>query len=293
MITFFLQHIQYEKRCSPHTLKAYQTDLLQLESYLKDTYEVFEIKQADSQQVRSWVAHLVETGLDSKSVNRKIATLRTFYAFLLQKQQISQDPTRKLKVLKTEKPLPTFVRQTDMERLLDELPFAEGFEGLRDRVVLEILYGTGIRLAELLGLKDADVNTYEKTLIVLGKRNKQRIMPIHEKLFKLIQSYRAEKRAIFGIEVANRLIVTVDGKEAYPMLIQRIVKKYLSQSTSLDKKSPHILRHSFATHLLNNGADLRGIKDLLGHSSLAATQIYTHNSIEELKKSHKLAHPKA
>lgn len=290
MVTFFLQHIKYEKRCSHHTLTAYRTDIEQFAAYLVESYELTAPERADAQMVRSWIASLSEAKLDNRTINRKIATLRAFFDFLLRQRVIEQDPMLKTKALKTDRTLPQFVKEPEMTNLLDKVEFPEGFAGMRDKLVMELLYGTGIRLSELIGLKDSDVNAYEATITVLGKRNKHRIIPLNVSLLHEIQAYQAEKNAQF---VCENLIVSDTGNPAYPVMIQRITKRYLSLVTSLEKKSPHVLRHTFATHLLNRGADLNAIKDLLGHTSLAATQVYTHNSVEQLKKVYKQAHPKA
>lgn len=293
MVSFFLQHIRYEKRCSHHTLTAYGSDLEQFGRYLTEHYELERPETADFQQIRSWIAHLAESGLENRSINRKIATLRAFFGFLLRKKHRADDPMLKIRALKTDRSLPTFVKETEMATLLDDVEFPDDFAGVRDKLVLELLYGTGIRLSELIGLKDSDLNVYDRTIIVLGKRNKHRVVPLNATLFTLIRSYQAFKEKTFGGGSENRLIVADTGVAAYPVLIQRIVKRYLSLVTSLEKKSPHVLRHTFATHLLNRGADLNAIKDLLGHTSLAATQVYTHNSIEKLKEAYQQAHPKA
>jgi integrase/recombinase XerC len=290
----FLEHIRYEKRLSHHTLTAYQKDLEQFAAFLKAESNLEEAEKASFLNIRSWIVSLVEAGLDKTSVNRKIATLRSYYGFLLRRKIITEDPTIKVQALKTSKKLPVYVEEKPMESLLEEVDFPDDFAGMRDKLVLELLYGTGIRLAELIGLKTADINLYEKTIMVLGKRNKHRIVPITQTLFQLIQDYSQRKESEFeGKADPIYLIVSDQGIQAYPVLIQRIVKKYLNVVTTLEKKSPHVLRHTFATHLLNRGADLNAIKDLLGHSSLAATQIYTHNSIEKLKKTYDQAHPKA
>lgn len=293
MLTFFLQHIKYEKRCSEYTLTAYRTDLEQFITYLSESYELEEPERADFQMIRSWIAQLVEGGFDNRSVNRKIATLRSYYAFLLRQKVVSQDPMQKIKALKTDRSLPVFLKEQEMGTLLDDVEFPDDFSGQRDKVILELLYGTGIRLSELIGLKEPDVNPYERTILVLGKRNKHRIIPLNQALFVLLQQYLDTKKLLFPESTDNALIVTDMGVKAYPVFIQRIVKKYLNLVSSLPQKSPHVLRHTFATHLLNRGADLNAIKDLLGHSSLSATQIYTHNSVEQLKKVYKQAHPKA
>ena len=290
----FLNHIRYEKRLSHHTITAYSTDLEQFDLFLRTEFSLETPGTADFRQIRAWVVSLVESGLDKTSVNRKIATLRSFYGYLLRKKAIDLDPTLKIQALKTSKKLPIYVEEKPMETLLDDVEFTDDFSGLRDKLVLELLYGTGIRLSELIGLKIADVNLYEKTILVLGKRNKHRVVPLTAASFALVQHYITAKDTELGDKAdLNSLIVSDQGNPAYPVMIQRIVKRYLTLVTTLDKKSPHVLRHSFATHLLNRGADLNAIKDLLGHSSLAATQIYTHSSLEQLKKTYDQAHPKA
>ncbi len=290
----FLQYIRYEKRLSQHTLTAYAGDLEQFCVFLNDECAISQPELADFRHLRSWIVSLVESELDKSSVNRKIATLRAFYGFLLRRKVIDFDPTVKIQALKASKKLPQYVEEKPMEMLLSDTEFPDTFEGLRDKLVLELLYGTGIRLSELIGLKTVDVNLYNKTITVLGKRNKHRIIPLTQPLFDLIQQYMTLKEQEFlGQADQTVLIVSDKGVAVYPMLIQRIVKRHLNLVTTLEKKSPHVLRHSFATHLLNRGADLNAIKDLLGHSSLAATQIYTHTSLEQLKKTYDQAHPKA
>lgn len=290
----FIQYIRYEKRLSHHTLTAYGNDLEQFGRFLLAECAIEQPERADFRHIRSWIVSLVESGLDKSSVNRKIATLRAFYGFLLRRKIIDLDPTLKIQALKASKKLPQYVEEKPMEMLLNDTEFPDTFEGTRDKLVLELLYGTGIRLSELIGLKVADVNLFDKTITVLGKRNKHRIIPLTQPLLALVQQYTALKEQEFdGQADPGALIVSDKGVPAYPVLIQRIVKKHLAVVTTLEKKSPHVLRHSFATHLLNRGADLNAIKDLLGHSSLAATQIYTHTSLEQLKKTYDQAHPKA
>ncbi|MBN8826974.1 MULTISPECIES: tyrosine-type recombinase/integrase [unclassified Spirosoma] len=290
----FLTHIRYEKRLSHHTLTAYAKDLEQFTEFLHTECNVDQPERADFRHIRSWIVSLVEADLDKSSVNRKIATLRSFYGFLLRRKVIDQDPMAKIQALKASKKLPQYIEEKPMETLLSEVEFPDTFEGIRDKLVLELLYGTGIRLSELIGLKTVDVNLYEKTILVLGKRNKHRIVPLTQPLFELIQAYNQVKETEFSGQADNTVLIVSDkGVAAYPVLIQRIVKRHLELVTTLEKKSPHVLRHSFATHLLNRGADLNAIKDLLGHSSLAATQIYTHTSLEQLKKTYDQAHPKA
>ena len=289
----FLYHIRYEKRLSQHTLTAYSTDLAQFNLFLNEEFNQENPDKAEFRQVRGWIVKLVEADMDRSSVNRKIATLRSFFGYLMRRKVIQADPMLKIQALKTSKKLPVFVEEKPMETLLDDVEFEADFAGQRDKLVLELLYGTGIRLSELIGLKTADVNHYERTITVLGKRNKHRIIPMPPSLTDLVRTYVTLKESTFsGKADALPLIVSDQGVTAYPMLIQRIVKRYLNLVTTLEKQSPHVLRHSFATHLLNRGADLNAIKDLLGHSSLAATQIYTHTSLEQLRKTYEQAHPK-
>jgi integrase/recombinase XerC len=293
MVSFFLQHIKFEKRLSHHTIIAYESDLSQFTAYLKFQYENSEPEKADFQQIRSWIVTLSDEKLEKKSINRKIATLRSYYNFLLRRKVIQIDPMLKIKALKADKTLPKYVEEKPMDNLLDNVEFSDDFEGTRDKLILELLYGTGIRLSELLGIKIIDFNFYNNHLTVLGKRNKQRIIPLNSPLVGLIKNYLIKRSEVAQIPDNQTLVLTELGYDAYPMLIQRIVKKHLNLVTTLEQKSPHVLRHTFATHLLNRGADLNAIKDLLGHSSLAATQIYTHNSIDKIKKIYQKAHPKA
>lgn len=290
----FLQHIRFEKRLSQHTITAYTGDMAQFSQFLTTECNVDQPERADFRHIRSWIVSLVEGGMDKSSVNRKIATLRAFFGYLLRRKVIDVDPMTKIQALKTSRKLPVYVEEKPMETLLDEVDFADTFEGLRDKLVIELLYGTGIRLSELIGLKTSDVNLYNRSITVLGKRNKHRLIPLTATLYELIQRYTDRKQSEFDGQADNTVLIVSDkGVGAYPVLIQRIVKKHLSVVTTLEKKSPHVLRHTFATHLLNRGGDLNAIKDLLGHSSLAATQIYTHTSLEQLKKTYDQAHPKA
>ena len=286
----FLDHLRYEKRLSEHTLTAYAGDLDQLGKYLLFQYECDRPETATAPMLRSWLVSLVEEGLNATSVNRKMATLRSFYGFLRRRQLIVDNPARNLISLKTKRKLPAFVEEKAMELLFDEVDFAEDFPGLRDRVILELLYGTGMRLSELLALEVKDIDISSRIVRVMGKRSKERLIPITTSLANLLGQYTEARTPA---ESTDRLILTDKGKPAYPVFVQRTVKKHLSAVTTLSQKSPHVLRHTYATHLLNRGADLNAIKELLGHANLAATQIYTHNSIEKLKKSHQQAHPKA
>ncbi|MFY0605726.1 MAG: tyrosine-type recombinase/integrase [Cyclobacteriaceae bacterium] len=291
MIDSFLKYLRYEKRSSEHTTQSYQRDLDQLKLFLAENLDVLKIEEATYAHLRAWVVYLVDSGLAPVTVNRKVATLKSFYKYLLIRGHVAENPANRLKPLRTEKKLPSFVREVEMDNLLDKVAFDSGFEGQRDKLLLELLYGTGIRLNELINLKDSDVSRYQNTIKVLGKRNKERVIPISQILVRMIGDYQSKKRDLFPR--MDLLLLTDRGQKLYPMLVYRKVKLYLEQVTTISKKSPHVLRHTFATHLLNKGADLNAVKDLLGHTSLAATQVYTHNSMDKLKAVFDQAHPKA
>lgn len=291
MVVKFLEYLQHEKKYSLHTVGAYQSDLKQFSVFIQqfDT----KIEHVNYEQIRDWIISLVNDGNNATTVNRKIACLKSFYKFLHLHQFISKNPSTNLHVLKTQKRLPIFVKEEDMQKLLNQVEFDDTFEGIRDKLVLELLYGTGIRLSELINLTYNEVNLTSGYIKVLGKGKKERIIPLHNTLITLIQFYEKKKKDQ-GIEnICTNLIVTDNNDKCYPMFVYRLVKRYLEVISSIEKKSPHVLRHSFATHLLNKGADLNAIKELLGHSNLNATQIYTHNSIENLKNIFNQAHPKA
>ncbi|MDH5398537.1 MAG: tyrosine-type recombinase/integrase [Cyclobacteriaceae bacterium] len=293
MKSSFLKYLSFERRYSPHTVSSYSTDLEQFSAFLKSEFEIANLEEALHPQVRAWLIHLVEKKLSPTTINRKISTLRAYYKFLLKREAIQVNPTAKVRVLKKANKLPRFVKEDDMVRLLENLHYSDNFAGQRDKMVLELLYGTGIRLAELLGLTEEQIDLEKKEIKVLGKRNKERIIPLSGELTTVISRYKSIKIDEFRGMASKHLIVTDEGKIGYPMLIYRITKNYLAQFTTLDKRSPHVLRHTFATHLLNKGAELNAVKELLGHSSLAATQVYTHNSLEKLKDVFAQAHPKA
>lgn len=241
--------------------------------------------------IRSWLVRMMENNITARSVNRKLTTLKTFYRFLIREGVLEENPMRKIISPKTAKRLPVFVEKEKMDLLLDQVKFREGFSGVRDRLILEMFYSTGMRLSELVNLKVTDIDFHKSTIKVLGKRNKERLIPFSKKFEGLIDNYIKCKEEKFGN--APELFVLDNGRKIYPKMVYLIVKRYLGEVTTLVKKSPHILRHTFATHLLNNGAELNAVKELLGHANLSATQIYTHNTIEKLKTIYKQAHPKA
>lgn len=293
MISSFLIYLQHEKRYSPHTIQSYRTDLLQFEAFLQKDFELTAV-EVKATHVRSFMVYLLDHQISANAIGRKISTLRSFYKYLLTEQKIAINPMVLIKAPKVPKRLPVFIEETKMDLLLDsETIFDDSFSSQRDKMVLELLFGTGIRLAELLQLADADINFYESTIKVLGKRNKERIIPVHKVLVEQLKAYLSLKSMQKFNNKSTTLIVTNTGTAAYPKLVYRIVHRYLTLISTQDKKSPHVLRHSFASSLLNRGADLNAIKEFLGHASLAATQVYTHNSIERLKSIYKQAHPKA
>ena len=293
MVESFIKFIQHEKRYSLHTVESYRNDLLQFQQFLTGMEENIGFDQVQYSHIRAWIISSIEDNLSPRSVNRKIATLRSFYKFLQTRKMCDENPMIRVKPLKTEKKLPNFIKEGEMIQLLDQIPFPEGFTGLRDKLIFELLYGTGIRLSELINLTIDSVNFFDKTVKVLGKRNKERIIPLPEQVSQTIKEFIDAKREFFKDGNSNLLVVTDTGKKAYPMMVYRIVNQYLNLVTSSTKKSPHVLRHTFATHLLNKGADLNAVKELLGHTNLAATQVYTHNTMEKLKSVFDQAHPKA
>ena len=289
----FFKYLQFEKRLSQNTLKAYENDLTQFSEFIQSNYPDSTPETSDYNIIRSWIITLVDNGIVSRSVNRKIAALRTYFRFLQKRGMVTKDPMIKINALKTSRKLPSFVKENDMNHLLDDVHFDDTHEGQRDKLILELFYATGIRLTELITLKENQIDLRNQTIKVLGKRNKERIIPFSKSIVQTIEAYRSRKKKEIEIKDHGYLFVTHQGEPCYPMMIYRTVKKYLSMHTTSEKINPHVLRHTYATHLLNKGAEINAVKDLLGHSSLAATQVYTHNSIEKLKKVFDQAHPKA
>ena len=291
----FIDYLQYEKRVSPHTVTAYEHDMSQFFSFLQEKLEINQLPDVHTEDIRAWIISLLEDeSLQAKSVNRKISAVRAFYRYKLKIKELSTNPTLSIHAPKIPKKLPQYVDAKDMEHLFSDVPFEESFEGLRDRTILELFYATGMRLSELLNIKTQDIHLQDNTIKVLGKRNKERLVPFGNKLSELLTIYLGylEKKFVEGTK-NNYIFVTAKGEQLYPKAVYRIVRKYLDMVTTIDKRSPHVIRHTFATHMLNNGADLNAIKTILGHSSLASTQVYTHNSIEQLKSIYNQAHPRA
>ena len=291
----FIDYLRYEKRVSPHTVTAYERDLSQFFSFLQEKLEINQLPDVHTEDIRAWIISLLEDeSLQAKSVNRKISAVRAFYRYKLKIKELTTNPTLSIHAPKIPKKLPQYVDAKDMEHLFSDVPFEDSFEGLRDRTILELFYATGMRLSELLNIKTQDVHLQDNTIKVLGKRNKERLVPFGNKLSELLTIYLGylEKKFVEGTK-NNYIFVTAKGEQLYPKAVYRIVRKYLDMVTTIDKRSPHVIRHTFATHMLNNGADLNAIKTILGHSSLASTQVYTHNSIEQLKSIYNQAHPRA
>ncbi len=290
----FLKYLQYERRYSAHTLLAYSKDLEQFFNYIEKTYEIKEVKDITHVFVRSWIVSLMEEKINSRSARRKISSLKSFFKFCLREKSIERNPMQKIVSPKVAKQLPVFVDEQRMDLLLDKVEFKEGFPGVRDKLVINIFYQTGIRLSELCNLKDTDVNLYNLTIKVLGKRNKERVIPVSTTLKNEIANYLNLRNISISKELlANNFFVLDNGNKIYDKFVYRLVKTKLGAITTGQKKSPHVLRHTFATQMLNRGAEINAVKEILGHASLAATQVYTHNTIEKLKNIYKQAHPKA
>jgi integrase/recombinase XerC len=291
VVSEFLTYLEKIKKLSRHTIISYQNDLLQFESYLTNEIGISDITKANHQHVRGFIAKLMDEKNAPKTVNRKLSCLKAFYKYLLQQQIISVNTISKVQGPKTPKKLPVFVEEANMDQLLDKLSFKDDFDGLQNKLILNLLYQTGIRRSELLGLKNGDIDLYNSEIKVLGKRNKERIIPVSIDLKRNLEAFMNVKRDK-GLS-SDFMFVTKKNKPLSASQVYTIVKKHLTLVTTLHKRSPHVLRHTFATHLLNNGADINAVKELLGHANLSATQIYTHNTIEKLKKTYLQSHPRS
>ena len=287
LVNFFLEHLQIERRLSPYTLRSYQTDLLQFSSFISEEFTPEKsIVDLNSKEIRLWLVYLANQSLDNRSINRKLATLRTFYKYLQRTGKAIENPMISIKMVKTSKKLPQFLRESEMEKIAFHSEISS-FEELQQELIFQLFYGTGMRLSELINLQVNQIDFLNHQIKVLGKRNKERIIPAPKSIFELLEKYLKIRPVDSEI-----LLTNTKGKALYPMFVQRIIKKIISQTSTIEKQSPHVLRHSYATHLLNKGADLNAIKELLGHANLAATQVYTHNSLEKMKEIYKQAHPK-
>lgn len=290
-ITDFLQYLRFEKRYAQHTRTAYETDLSQFQQYAKAQFDIDAIADISHFHIRSWLATFKEEGLAARSINRKLSGLNSFYKYLLRLGVVEKNPVKQLHALRLPDRLPMYLKEREMQNLLEEITFEEGFKGATDRLICEMLYRLGIRRSELINIKENDIEWSLKQLRVLGKGNKERLVPLSSEMLNTFRTYIQEKKSL-PVDDTHHLLVLETGRPLYESYVYRVVKHYLSQVTTLSKRSPHILRHTFATHLLNNGANIQAIKELLGHSSLAATQVYTHNNIDKLKEIHKLNHPR-
>jgi integrase/recombinase XerC len=287
----FLKYIEAEKRYSGHTIKAYQNDLSQFHAFCQETDR--EGVDLNFKAIRSWVVFLMDSGYSTRTVHRKLTTLSTYCKYLIKEGQLDSNPLELVLKPKLNKRVPAFVEEGKLDLLLDEFDFGEDFTGRRNRLVLDLLYQTGMRRSELIGLTTGSVNREGKSVKVSGKRGKERIIPLNEELLQALERYLIIRKEVVENKPTDRLLVTEKGEPVYDKLVYRIVNRYLSLVTTLDKRSPHVLRHTFATHMLNRGADLNAIKELLGHASLSATQVYTHNTYKKLKSIYNQAHPRA
>lgn len=288
----FILYLTAEKRLSHHSIKAYQTDLIQYFDFLETHYAIIS-SEATYSIIRSFIVYLIEINISEKSINRKLSAIKSYYKFLLKNEIINANPVSQLQGPKSKKSLPKFVTETKINDLFGQLNFLDTYEGQRDKLILKLFYFTGIRLSELLEIKITDIDLNNYSLKVLGKRNKERLIPLHPEVISDIHHFIKQVQKPTSQEIENYLFLNSSGKKMYPKLVYNMVKKYLGLVTSQSAKSPHVLRHTFATHMLNNGADLNAIKEILGHANLSATQIYTHNSFEKLKNIYKQAHPRA
>lgn len=291
-IASFITYLSLEKKYSVNTTQAYEKDLLEFSEFYKVSFDYDDIDNVDYNIIRNWIISLVNAKISNRTINRKIASLKAYYKFLLKIEAITINPLAKHKALKTEKKVEIPFSENEMDQVLSKIPFTDDFEGIRDKLIIELLYTTGIRRAELVGLKLVNLDLHQSNMRVLGKRNKERVVPLLDRVVELFKVYLELRESVLGDSKEELVFLTKSGSIIYETLVYRIINHYFSIVSSKVKKSPHILRHTFATHLLNKGADLNSVKELLGHSSLASTQVYTHNSIAELKKVHLTAHPR-
>jgi len=298
-LTEFIHFLRFEKRYSPHTLNAYEHDLEQFRKYLLDEFETDDLKIVTHFHIRGWLAGMKDDERTSRTINRKISSLNSFYRHLLKLGVVERNPVRLLHAQRLPERLPVFLKETETQNLLKKIEFDDGFRGLTDRLICELLYSTGMRRNELIQLKETNIEWGLNQLRIMGKGNKERLVPVSPVLLDAMRDYIHEKRRLIASAVpqvgersGGPLLVVESGEPLYAGYVYRVVTRYLSEVTTQKKKSPHVLRHTFATHLLNNGANIQAIKDLLGHSSLAATQVYTHNNIDRLKEIHKQNHPR-
>lgn len=292
-IQSFVQYLRFEKRYSQHTITSYKTDLDQFFTYLVSQYDSPAVAEITPAFVRSWLAEMKGDKMSAKSLNRKISSLKSFFKYQIKTGVVKQSPLTTIVAPKAGKRLPAFVAEKDMEALHKHVEFTDTWKGKTDRLLVDLFYATGMRLSEVINLKTSQLDAANNQVKVLGKGNKERIIPVSKKLVEQLQEYCNEKHRLFEKTINDNLFVNKKGKPLYPKYVYKVVQANLSSVTTLQKRSPHVLRHTFATHLTNNGANLNAVKELLGHSSLAATQIYTHNTIDKLKNIYKKAHPKA
>ena len=289
-ISHFITYLDCEKKYSPYTITAYSKDLSSFGNFCENEFEIEEISEVSYPVIRSWVVKLVEDGISNRSINRKISSLRSYYNFLLKSKQIDDQPLRKHKALKVEKRVNVPFSEKEINEVLDFFDQADGFEQIRDKLIIELLYTTGMRRAELIGLKNTSIDLSQSIVKVLGKRNKERQLPLLLSVVGTVEKYKLLRKDI--VSESDAFLITKKGDNIYPTLVYRIINEYFSKVSVKVKKSPHIVRHSFATHLLSEGADLNSVKELLGHSSLASTQVYTHSNLKDLKIMYNQAHPR-
>lgn len=291
LIEAFLEYLEFEKKYSKNTIQAYKTDLIAFKDFCEVEFDQEDLESIHYNQIRTWIVSLVNANITNRSVNRKVSSLKTFYKFLQKIGEVTVNPLSNHKALKVQKKIQTPFDQNEVEEVLRLIKERSDFESVRDRLIVEMLYSTGMRRIELINVKEKDIDHTSRTIKVLGKRNKERYVTILPSVYKTLQEYLRQKRGIEDVDL-EVLLVTKKGVKIYETLVYRIINLYFSRVSTKAKKSPHILRHAFATHLLNNGASLNSVKELLGHSSLASTQVYTHNSLEQIKKVYNKTHPR-